>query len=77
MSDKVCGRLRLLLPFSLILGQLIIRPDPFDPTGSLIHSLCMCVCVHVHYNKVCVCMYTWIYGKCVSAHPSIVCAVFI
>lgn len=45
MSDKVCGRLCLLLPFSLILSQLIIRLDLFDPTGSLIHSLCMCAIV--------------------------------
>lgn len=40
MSDKVCGRLRLLLPLSLILSQLVMRLDLFDPTGSLIPSLC-------------------------------------
>lgn len=45
MSDKVRGRLCLLPLPSLILSQLIIRTDPFDPTGRLALGVCVCITV--------------------------------
>lgn len=41
MSDKVGGRLCLLPLPSLMLSQLIIRTDPFDPTGRLALGVCV------------------------------------
>lgn len=63
MADKVCGRL-LLLHFSLILSQLIIRLDSFDPTGSPIQSLLFCLCA-----RGCVCVRPWPPAECRTVEP--------
>ena len=76
MCDKVCGGPRLLLPSSLILSQLIIRPGPFDPTAAshthpeYMVDVCVCVCVCV---CACVCTQPCNRGKSVHGSSVTVC----